>query len=64
MGCCKHNISEQTFYGWKRKYAGMEVRDVRQMRTISEEMSRLKRIIADQVVPIDIMKAVNAKKFA
>ena len=58
--CAKHNISEQTFYNWKRKYQGMEVNDVRAM---AEEISRLKRIVADQVVQIDILKAVNAKKW-
>jgi len=58
--CAKHNISEPTFYNWKRKYQGMEVTDVRAM---AEEISRLKRIVADQVVQIDILKAVNAKKW-
>ena len=61
--CAKHNISEQTFYNWKRKYQGMEVTDVRAMRAMAEEISRLKRIVADQVVQIDILKAVNAKKW-
>ena len=61
--CAKHNISEQTFYNWKRKYQGMEVNDVRAMRAKAEEISRLKRIVADQVVQIDILRAVNAKKW-
>ena len=61
--CAKHNISEQTFYNWKRKYQGMEVNDVRAMRAMAEEIGRLKRIVADQVVQIDILKAVNAKKW-
>lgn len=61
--CAKHNLSEQTFYNWKRKYQGMEVNDVRTMRAMGEEISRLKRIVADQVVQIDILKAVNAKKW-
>jgi putative transposase len=61
--CAKHNISEQTYYKWKRKYGAMEVSDVRQMRAMTEEISRLKRIVADQVVQIDILKAVNAKKW-
>jgi putative transposase len=61
--CAKHNVSEQTFYNWKRKYQGMEVSDVRAMRSMTEEISQLKRIVADQVVQIDILKAVNAKKW-
>jgi putative transposase len=61
--CAKHNISEQTLYNWKRKYGGMEVSDVRQMRALTEENGRLKRIVADLVVQNDILKAVNAKKW-
>ena len=61
--CARHNISQQTLYNWKRKYGAMEVSDVRTMRAMTEEISRLKRIVADQVVQIDILKAVNAKKW-
>jgi putative transposase len=41
----------------------MDVSDVRAMRAIAEENARLKRIVADQAVQIDILKAVNAKKW-
>ncbi len=61
--CAKHNISEQTLYSWKRKYGGMEESDVRQMRAMVEENGRLKRIIADMAVQIDILKYVNSKKW-
>ena len=61
--CAKHNISEQTYYGWKRKYGGMDVSELRQSRALAEENARLKRIVADQAVQIDILKAVNAKKW-
>ena len=61
--CAKHNISEQTLYNWKRKYGAMEVSDVRQMKAMAEENGRLKRIIADLVVQVDILKFVNAKKW-
>ena len=61
--CAKHNISEQTYYKWKRKYAGMEVSDVKKMRAMAEEISQLKRIVAELVVQNDILKVVNAKKW-
>ena len=61
--CAKHNISEQTLYNWKRKYGGMEESEVRQMRAMVEENGRLKRIIADMAVQIDILKYVNSKKW-
>jgi putative transposase len=61
--CARHNISEQTYYGWKRRYGGMEVNELRQARAMAEENARLKRIIADQALQIDILKTVNAKKW-
>jgi putative transposase len=61
--CAKHNISEPTYYKWKKKYDGMEVSDVKQMRAMGEEISRLKRIVADLVEQNDILKAVNSKKW-
>jgi putative transposase len=61
--CAKHNISEPTYYKWKQKYGGLEVNDVRKMRAMAEEISQLKRIVADLVVQNDILKVVNAKKW-
>ena len=61
--CEQHNISEATYYKWKKKYGGMEVSNVRQMRAMAEENNRLKKIVADQAIQIDILKAVNAKKW-
>lgn len=61
--CVRHNISEQTYYGWKRKYGGMQVDELRQARALAEENGRLKRIVADLTVQIDILKAINAKKW-
>lgn len=54
---------EQTYYGWKRKYGGMEVGGVRQMRTLAEENARLKRLVADLSIQSQILKDVNAKKW-
>ena len=61
--CARHNISEPTYYTWKRKYGGMEVNEVREARALKEENSRLKRIIADQAVQIQILQEVNSKKW-
>jgi putative transposase len=61
--CAKHNLSEATYYGWRRKYGGMEVDEVRRKRALEEECSRLKRVVADQAVQIQILKEVNAKKW-
>ena len=61
--CAKQNIHEQTYYRWKRQYGGMEIDEVRQARALKEENARLKRIIADQAVQIQILQEVNSKKW-
>lgn len=61
--CAKHNITEQTFYRWKRQYGGMEIDEVREARALRDENGRLKRIIADQAVQIQILQEVNSKKW-
>jgi putative transposase len=61
--CAKHNISEPTFYKWRSKYGGMDVSEARRLRALEEENSRLKRLIADYAVQIQILKEVNSKKW-
>ena len=61
--CAKHNISEPTYYAWKKKYGGMEVSEARRLRALEEENARLKRAVADLVVQNAILKEVNAKKW-
>jgi putative transposase len=61
--CARHNISEASFYHWKNKYGGMEVEEARRLQVVEEENVRLKRVVADQAVQIQILKEVNAKKW-
>ena len=61
--CAKHNISEATFYTWKRKYGGMDVDEARRLRALETENARLKRIVADLSVQNDILKEVNQRKW-
>ena len=61
--CAKHNISEPTFYAWKKKYGGMDVAEARRLRALEEENARLKRLVADLSVQNQILKEVNAKKW-
>ena len=61
--CAKHNISEPTYYAWKRKYGGLEVSEARRLRALEEENARLKRVVADLVVQNTILKEVNSKKW-
>ena len=61
--CAKHNVSEATYYAWKKKYGGMEVSEARRLRALEDENARLKRAVADLVVQNTILKEVNAKKW-
>ena len=61
--CAKYNISEAALYKWRRKYGGMDVTEARRLRALEEENGRLKRLIADYAVQIQILKEVNSKKW-
>jgi putative transposase len=59
----RYDITEQTFYRWKRVYAGMEVADLKRLKVIQEENARLKRLVADQALKISLLEDVNSKKW-
>ena len=61
--CARHNLSVVTFDGWKKKYGGMDVNEARRLSSLEDENSRLKRLVADQAVQIQILNEVNAKKW-
>ncbi|MFZ9387272.1 MAG: IS3 family transposase [Chitinophagaceae bacterium] len=60
--CREQGISDATFYNWKAKYGGMEVSDVRKMKELEEENSKLKRIVANLTLENDAIKTVLEKK--
>jgi putative transposase len=59
----KHGVSEATIYMWRSKYGGMELHELKRMRELEGENARLKRIVADQQLDIQILKDVNSKKW-
>ena len=61
--CREHGISDATYYNWKAKYGGMNVSDMKKLKVLEEENRRLKRIVADQALDIQALKAVVEKKF-
>jgi putative transposase len=61
--CRKHGISDATYYTWKAKYGGMNVSDMKKLKVLEDENRRLKRIVADQALDIQALKAVVEKKF-
>lgn len=61
--CRHHGISEGTFYNWKSKYGGMDVSEARRLKALEVENARLKRMVADLHLDIEILKDVNSKKW-
>lgn len=59
----RYGITEQTFYRWKKVYAGMEVTDIKRLRAMQEENARLKKLVADQALKISLLEDVNSKKW-
>ncbi len=58
----KVGISEQTFYRWKAKYAGLEVDQVRQMKQLRDENTRLKQLVAELTLDKTMLQDVLRKK--
>ena len=61
--CRKHNCSEQSFYRWKTKFSGMQVSEAKRLRELERENTELKKIVADQVLDIRMLKDVNSRKW-
>jgi putative transposase len=60
--CRRHAISEQTFYRWKAKYAGLEVNEAKRLRTLEHENGRLKRLVADLTLDNQALKELVGKR--
>ena len=61
--CRKHNISDATFYTWRKKYRGMETEDIRRLKQLEAENGKLKRLLADSILDNDALKAALLKKY-
>jgi len=60
--CRLHGISQPTYYTWKRKFASMAEPDVKRLKELEKENARLKRLLAERDVEIDVIKELLQKK--
>ena len=60
--CRKLGISEQTFYRWKKKYAGLGASELRELKQLRQENRRLKRMVADLSLYKQMLREVVEKK--
>jgi len=61
--CRKHGISDATYYNWKSKYCGMSASDLKRMKELEAENSKLKRMYADMALENRAMKDLIEKNF-
>ena len=59
----RHVVSEQTIYAWRKRYGEPEVSDVRRLRELEQENDRLKRLVAERDLEIDLMRDIAQKKW-
>jgi putative transposase len=59
----KHGVSEVTIYAWRKRFGELEAVDVKRLRQLESENARLKKVLAERVMDIEILKEVAAKKW-
>lgn len=59
----RHGVSEQTLYAWRRRFGALEAVDVKRLRDLERENGRLKKLVAERDLEIEVMKEVAAKKW-
>lgn len=61
--CRKHGFTEQTYYRWKKQFAGMGTAEVRELKEMRTENARLKKLVADLTLDKHMLQEVLKKKF-
>lgn len=60
--CREHNIAENTFYRWRKQFGGMSVPEAQRLRELEKENARLKRLLAERDLEVDLLKELVGKK--
>jgi putative transposase len=61
--CRRHGITQTTFHRWRRKYGGLQASEAQRLRALEEENRRLKRLVADQALNLQVVKDLLGKKW-
>ena len=59
----KHGVSEQTLYTWRKRFGQLDPTDVKRLKQLAQENARLKKLVAERDLEIEIMKEIAAKKW-
>jgi putative transposase len=58
----RHGVSEQTLYAWRKRFGTFQADDVRRLKQLEAENARLKKLVAERDLEIEVMKEINARK--
>jgi putative transposase len=59
----RHGISDQTIYVWRRRFGAMTGDEAKRLRALEQENGKLKKMLADRMLEIDVLREINAKKW-
>lgn len=60
--CRKHGFSDAAFYGWRTKFRGMKVEEAKRLKSLEQENTKLKRLLADSMLDIEALKVALGRK--
>ena len=59
----QHGVSEQTIYTWRKRFGAFQADDVRRLKQLEQENARLKKLVAERDLELEVMKEIAAKKW-
>ena len=59
----KHGVSEQTIYVWRKRFGTMSAADTKKLKALEAENGRLKKLVAERDLELEVLKEINAKKW-
>lgn len=59
----RHGISDQTIYGWRKRFGTLQADEMRRLKQLEQENLRLRKLLSDRDLEIEVMKEINAKKW-
>ncbi len=59
----KHGVSEPTIYAWRKRFGTLEAMDVKRMKVVEQENARLKKLLAERDLEIEVMKEISRGKY-
>jgi putative transposase len=59
----RHAVSEQSIYGWRKKFGDFNVDEVKRLKQVEAENARLRKLLVDRDLEIEVMKEINSRKW-